>query len=171
MKAASVRASTPARYPLEEYLVLDLLDVLQGSAQPWGELALIREFDFRSGRTDVLGRTSSSDLLALEVKLTRWRDAAQQAYRNTIFANYALVVVPEEVATSIRDKSFLEARGVGLCHLSGGALIIDVLPRRHEPLNPWLHRRALDMIEADGTGPGSSRSDCARHLREEALSA
>ena len=70
-------------YDSESDLVQDFVRFLGGrrGASEWRADAVAQEFFYSRGRTNVIA-SSGGQLLAFEAKLTRWRDALHQAYRN-----------------------------------------------------------------------------------------
>lgn len=134
-------------YRSEQELVDAFCSALCVQNTPWGELTLAREFGYERGRTDVVGVDSDGSILAFEAKLARWRDALQQAYRNTCFAHFSYVVVPEETAQRAERSSHeFQRRAVGLCYLSQGSLVVRVAAVRQDPIAPWLSRVALAHV-------------------------
>src|SRR6266566_1179358 len=99
----------------EESLVTSFFGHLAGGNTPWAARGIAREFDYDSGCTDVLSLSETDDLIAFEAKLSNWRKALHQAWRNTSFVNRAYVVLPRNRATSAlsHHHEFREL-GVGL---------------------------------------------------------
>jgi len=114
-----------------------------GQLAPWGKLQHAREFDFRSGRTDLVAVSGDGTVIAFEMKLTRWRSALQQAYRNLCFAHRSYVVLPREVALiAERYETEFVDRQVGLCYVDGDEIVVLREAFENQPLNPWLSNRA-----------------------------
>src|SRR5437016_1562531 len=67
---------------------------LLAQACPWARHAHQREYDYRSGKTDLLLLTVGGELLAFEAKLRDWRRGLHQAWRNTSFVNGAYLLLP-----------------------------------------------------------------------------
>ena len=110
--------------------------------------AVTLEFGFDSGRTDLLGITLESDLHAFEAKLSKWKSALHQAFKNSSFAHYVYVVMPERTSkAAIRAKLEFEKRGVGLIILGGKSPKIEIKPRRFDPLLPWITRTAQKILK------------------------
>jgi hypothetical protein len=124
-------------YRSERQLVRDFVRSLAKS--PWGPLTVAREFDYQRGRADVVGVCDAGLVVAFEAKLTRWRRALQQAYRNTCFAHRSYVVLPWATAQVAQKYSAeFEKRRVGLCTVHSGQLLVLHEARNATPLQPWL---------------------------------
>ena len=140
----SSSASEDACYLTEESLVQDLALVVQGGKGPFRCRAVTFEFDFASGRTDLIGLDRDDELHAFEAKLTKWRKALEQAGRNTSYAHYTYVVLPSRTAASaLKASDEFRRRGVGLVVLGKTVPRIEIMPRRAEPLLPWLTDTAM----------------------------
>lgn len=142
------RESKEAEYNSELELQNELCRILQSVQKPGG-FQLTTEFNYARGKTDVVALDQDDNIFAFETKLTRWRDALQQAYRNTCYAHCSMVVVPENVAqhASMYSEEF-RIRSVGLCYLLDGKIVV-VLPAPHQhPILPWLSDDAISRIGA-----------------------
>ena len=137
-------------YSLEKDLLQDFISCLPCSPfSAFGPLKLAKEFNYNRGKVDVIALTRYKDIIAFEAKLEKWRVALHQAYRNTCFANYSYVIVPESTAKRAM-KHFPEFtdRAVGLCYISDGKLLVAHEAARSEPLQPWLSNRATETLES-----------------------
>lgn len=137
---------------------LDLVDRLAGmvaaGAIEWLQSSLVREFDYSSGRTDLLTLTVSDQVVAFEAKLTNWRKAMDQAWRNTSFADKVFVVLPRECARpAIQHQLAFEEVGVGLCLFDEEGIEVAIHSGDHTPVLPWLHRKARVSLGEHGSGP------------------
>ena len=131
-------ARKPSEYASEAALVDAFLVVLRRSS-PWGRVKASTEFDYQRGRTDVIALSSAGELLAFEAKLTKWRDALHQAYRNRCFARRSFVVVPRPVAlVAMRYDEEFRRRKVGLCFVDNRHITVLIDAADNEPLQPWL---------------------------------
>jgi hypothetical protein len=142
-------------YKLESHLVKDLESHLINSENPFTQLNIAFEFDYKNGRTDVIGLTDDGHLIAFEAKLTRWRDAVHQAYRSTSFAHYSYVVLPKSaVENALRESHEFERRGIGLCSIdpsvASSVINIEIPAEKKEPLLRWLTNKALEYIGLRG---------------------
>lgn len=135
------------RFNSEAELVDELIDHLRFSSITTEGLA--REFDYRRGRADVIIRTLDGKVVAFEAKLTRWREALHQAYRNRCFASWSYVVLPKE--TALNASAFAQEfhkRNVGLCYVEDTRLVVLHEAREDEPLQAWLAEMAHSHITA-----------------------
>jgi hypothetical protein len=149
MPQRTVKQCNACAFRNEAQLVQKILTHFDGGATPWGPLESVTEWDYRTGITDILVRTTSREIIAFEAKLLNWRRALYQAYRNTSFAFKAYVALPEAVA--VRAQRYAEhftRLGVGLCScgVSGVSILIDA-QRGDEPLMEWLTNRAHSTFD------------------------
>lgn len=114
---------------------------------PFSPECIAMEFDYKEGRTDVIVSDKQGNLFAFEMKLTKWKEALHQAYRNSSFAHYSYVVVPSKTArlAARQEHEFLR-RGVGLCSVDGTRIQIEIDARWAEPLRPWLTEAAIEYM-------------------------
>ena len=125
------------------------------TAQPeFSTAEILHEFPSRHGRADVVSVSVTGQVSAFEAKLTKWRDALHQAYRNTSFAHRSYVVLP--LAAASRASGYLgefESRRVGLCTIAAGQVVVIHHAPETEPLQPWV---AADAIEQAGRSRASA---------------
>ena len=132
------------RYATECVLVDDFCTALKTQETPWGQLHVAREFDYGRGRVDVIAVDQRGTVIAIEAKLTRWRDALHQAYRNTCFAHQSFVLLPEPISNKATcHAADFAKRSVGLCHLRNGSLIVSLPAVHQNPIQPWLSEVAI----------------------------
>jgi hypothetical protein len=151
-------------YDSECDLVQDLVRFLggrRGSAE-WRADGIAREFFYARGRTDVIA-VRDGELLAFEAKLTRWRDALHQAYRNRCFANRSYVVVPSAIgARLLRHEVEFTRRKVGLCAVSSSREVTVLIESdASEPWQEWLAHQALAVLDG---GKGCRRNRTSKAL-------
>ncbi len=137
-------------YNLEKDLLQDFMSCLPYSPfSAFGPLKLAKEFNYNRGKVDVIALTGNKDIIAFEAKLEKWRAALHQAYRNTCFANYSYIIVPENIAKrAMKHFSDFDDRAVGLCYISEGKLVVAHEAARSEPIQPWLSNRATETLES-----------------------
>lgn len=137
----------------EEGLVASFFAYLTGGKTPWSSCGVAREFDYSSGRTDVLSLSETNEILAFEAKLSNWRKALHQAWRNTSFANRAYVVLPRNrSASALSHRREFEALGVGLCLVDHDGVEVAIESEHKEPVILWLHNKARGMLAKNGRG-------------------
>ena len=136
-------------FATEADMVEQFVTLLREGGSPWGDLRTTTEWDYRNGITDVLARTADGQLVAFEAKLSDWRRASHQAYRNTTFAKRVYVVMPSAAAERIRANEQVFSRyGIGLCSLNAVRIEILIEAPETEPLSPWLYERAQSFFDA-----------------------
>lgn len=138
-------------FSTEDNLVDAFITHLGSASLPWATRAVVREFDYVSGRTDILSLGKGNEIIAFEAKLSNWRKAIHQAWRNTSFANQVYVVLPRKYATAaIKNRAEFDERGVGLCVVdeSGVEVVIQGLP--NQPVMAWLNRKAMHALVGNG---------------------
>ena len=135
-------------YHLEQTLVEAFTRQLTNlEVSPWGPLQLATEFSYLRGRTDVIALTEAGEIIAFEAKLQKWRTALHQAYRNTCFAHFSYIVVPEDVAgRAIRYFAEFSRRSVGLCYPSAEGIVVLLEPPKLTPLQSRLSQQAASLI-------------------------
>ncbi len=139
----------------EQDLVNRFTDVLSSNESPWGRVRFTREFDYQRGRTDIVVLNGDGHLVAVEAKLSRWRDALQQAYRNRCFAHTSYVLLPKPVALrAVQYAGDFQMRGVGVCYCDADAVSILIEAPLTPPLQPWLSEVAGVTITGEA-------GDCA----------
>lgn len=142
-------------YRSERGLVRHFVRQLHKKNCPWGPVLISREFNYLRGRADlVLVAEQGKHVMAFEAKLERWREALQQAYRNTCFAHSSYVVLPRKAA--LRAQRYLgdfTFRNVGLCYIDGERITVAITPEKKPPLEPWLFAEALASVGADSARP------------------
>jgi len=136
-------------YRYERDLVAAFVDSLAADGL-FGIQEIALEFDYRRGRTDIIAVSSDGRVIAFEAKLSNWRDAMYQAYRNTCFAAESYIVMPRAAAlrAAAHSQAFVD-RGVGICSMSAtGADIIHPAPKRAKVIEPWLAKRAAQYASS-----------------------
>jgi len=137
-----------AMYELESDLVKDFQAVIPGVPDTFTIIAMASEFNYVEGKVDLIAKDSNGDLVAFEAKLSRWRDALNQAYRNSSFAHYSYVVLPERtLENAVTHIAEFHRRGVGLCFFGLSGLRVKIPATRRNPIQPWLTNMAFSYID------------------------
>lgn len=143
-------ACTDGGYLDERSMVQDLSALLTSRTGPVRCSQIASEFDYNSGRTDLVGLGRNDVLHAFEAKLLKWREALDQARRNTCFAHYCYVALPKRAAESaMKARQDFQRHGVGLVVLTGRKATLAIRPRRNAPLLPWLTKVALAQLNPE----------------------
>ncbi len=132
------------------------------------------EFDYSRGRTDVVAVQLDGAVLAIEGKLTRWRDALHQAYRNKCFAHRSYVALPPDTASrALRSEQEFRDREVGILIVTPNGVEVALEPVHEDPLEWWLTERAAIAVDGwvAGTGRQDGRLTPARTRRERSAKA
>jgi hypothetical protein len=128
-------------------MVQDLSILLTNQSGPVRCREVTYEFDYRSGRADLVGIGGQDLLYAFEAKLAKWRDALYQARRAASFAHYCYVALPPRAADlALKAKHEFRRHGVGLVIVSPGESRLAIRPRRNDPLLPWLTKIAVSKL-------------------------
>jgi hypothetical protein len=144
MAANTSRANqTSLGFSRESDLVSRFVSELESDETPWGPVDIALEWDYRTGITDVLTRTEHGELIAFEAKLSDWRRAIHQAYRNTVFAQRVYVVLPALIAARAAKAHDLFSRyNIGLCSVEDACINVLIDAPTNQVLIPWLRARA-----------------------------
>src|SRR5690606_4254422 len=130
-------------YVTEASLVGDFIAALRTGATCWGPVQIVSEWVHSAGSVDVLCRTRSRKLVAFEAKLSDWRRAFHQAFRNGTYANRVYVVLPIHAARiACKHRLLFEAHGVGLCSINRGRVHVHVRATPQPQLLTWVTQRA-----------------------------
>jgi hypothetical protein len=133
---------------------------------PWGSVELVREWDYRHGRTDILLRKECGALVAIEAKLTRWQTAVDQAYRNTAYAGQAYVLLPQRVAERASQHiSQFTMRDIGLCSLTEHGISVHIEAPSVHPLMNWIADLAHSTLDGLSNFDAASKSPRHRPMR------
>lgn len=120
---------------------------LDTDASPFGHVSYTREFDYQRGRTDIVAVDKSDTIYAFEAKLSNWKMALHQAYRNSCFAHATYVVMPRDKAREVLFARYeFERRSVGLCTIDDNGLTIYIHAREQKPLQPSLSESAFIAV-------------------------
>jgi hypothetical protein len=156
---------TQQRFKTEKHLVSALLKALTHETCPLATRRVVKEYDYESGRTDVLALTGSDQLVAFEAKLQDWRRAIRQAWRNTSYVDLAYVVLPADRASvAIEHIDHFVDYGVGLCFIENGSLRVAIESLRAHPVLGWLSTRAREALNTNGKR--SSSRTCKARLQD-----
>jgi hypothetical protein len=90
-------------------------------------------------------------VIAVELKVQRWRRALQQAYMDLRVSNYAFVALPESKWERINRKIYLDAYNYGIGLLSVNGDVSQIMrPAPSKRIQPKLRRRFLTNLQKMG---------------------
>ena len=140
------------QYERERALVVDFLDAIEsGYRTPWSIQAIVQEYNYNRGRTDVIALTDEGELLAFEAKLTRWRNAMHQAYRNRCFAHRSYVLLPREVAEqAVHHASEFARRSIGVCTIINGSISVLIDACWEAPVQAVMEEKVREALRKAG---------------------
>jgi hypothetical protein len=117
---------------------------------PFALKQFAKEFNYMSGRIDCIACDNLQHLYSFEAKLTKWKDAVHQAFRNTSLSHYSYVILPCQIARSVTrfEVCFAEKR-VGLATIEAGKIIILIQAPYNDPIRPWLTDSAFSYLETE----------------------
>ncbi len=134
-------------YEVESDLVDDFQTTVSNTHSKFAITAIATEFNYIEGKVDLIAEDSNGDLVTFEAKLSRWRNALNQAYRNSSFSHYSYVVLPEKaIDNMVGSIDEFNRRGVGLCSIGISGLKVTIPATRRNPIQPWLTDKALRYI-------------------------
>lgn len=143
-------ASEHACYLTEDSLARELSAFVTSRKSPVRCRDAASEFNYLSGRADIVARDARDYVHAFEAKLIRWRDALEQARRNTCFAHYCYVAIPScSAGPALRARDEFRRHGVGLVVVTGQTATLAIRPRRNIPLLPWLTQLAKAFVSRE----------------------
>jgi hypothetical protein len=88
------------------------------------------------------------EVVTIEVKVTDWRRAVDQAARNCIFAHRSFVAVPEAVAERVRREPVFARLGIGVLSVTDdNDVCVRRRGRRHRP-SVWAYYYRLASLVA-----------------------
>lgn len=124
-------------------------DRTRAALQRLGRLGLVVELGsgfFGLGRRSL---HSSVEVVAVEAKLNRWKQAVKQAAEYRRFSNRSYVALPEStIAASHMVSKACRGAGVGLIAVGKRQLTVIVKARREEPQSPewlWLISKTIGL--------------------------
>jgi len=88
------------------------------------------------------------EIITVEVKVSNWQRAIEQAARNKIFAHLSFVALPDKTAQRVRKEALFSRLGIGLISVSeNGAASVIRKPRRTQP-TVWTYYYQLASLLA-----------------------
>lgn len=134
-------------YAKEDELVTAFLALLEDNDHPWGEIHVSTEFNYQSGKTDVVACTQNGEVIAFEAKLSKWKEAIHQAYRSTSYADYSYVLLPLDVAEKVAIySSELSKRNIGVVSIVSDEIKVIYDAPKVDPIHKRLKSKVFEFI-------------------------
>lgn len=88
------------------------------------------------------------EIVTIEIKVSNWQRAIEQAARNRIFAHMSYIALPERVSLRVRTEPVFRTLGIGLISVTDDGSAVTVRkPRRRAP-TVWTYYYQLASILA-----------------------
>jgi DNA-binding Lrp family transcriptional regulator len=88
------------------------------------------------------------EIITIEVKVSHWKRALEQAARNKIFAHLSLVALPEKIAARVRTEALFSRLGVGLISVSDDGTAAVIRKARRTQPTVWTYYYQLASLLA-----------------------
>ena len=113
-----------------------------------GIINFMTEFNYSGGRTDIV-LLKNNKVYSFEAKISNWRKALDQAYKNTRYSHYSYILMPEEKFELIQKNiSEFTIRSVGICYIKNEQIICPLFAQKKNPIFPWLEEYAKENIKS-----------------------
>ena len=109
------------------------------------------------------------EIVAIEAKVSKWRDAVSQAARNRVFAHRTFVALPEAQARLAQADERVAMLGIGVIAVSGDAVRVVRRSRRMQP-RVWRYYFQLYLASLRHT-EGLNAVRCSHRGSEEVIPA
>lgn len=153
-------------YPTEASLVNQFVSKLETGKSYWRIVQVATEWRHRVGFADILVRTSGGRLIAFEAKLSDWRRAFHQAYRNSSYANQVYVLLPLAAThRALLAREEFEYRGIGLCALQDGKIKVLIKASEQDALLTWIRQQAHEHFDRIPNESSADVGSCAAILQ------
>lgn len=83
------------------------------------------------------------EVISIEVKVSDWRKALQQAARNRIFSNKSYIALPYRVAARVRHETSFAERGIGVLGVQDDANVRIIRQARTVKPKAWIYYYTL----------------------------
>lgn len=103
--------------------------------------------------SDVYSMTSEwrhvlTSIVAIEAKISDWKNAVQQAARNRIFAHQSFVAFPEKMALRIEREPIFSTLGIGIISVSNAGCVHILQEAPHHKTGVWAYYYQLAGMAA-----------------------
>jgi len=88
------------------------------------------------------------EIVTIEVKVTNWKRAIEQAARNRIFAHRSYIALPDLVAQRIRSEPVFRQFGIGLLSVSNNQTVSVLRHSSHRKPRVWRYYYEIAFLAA-----------------------
>jgi len=132
------------RFKNEKELVNTFITHIENNQYDVKLVSWSSEFNFSGGRTDIIAGGAKRELYVFEAKLSNLGKVINQAFRNTAFADYSYVVLPENKKDAVTKlASEFKRRKIGLVFVNHEKAWTEIDAHRQLPVLPWLRAKAI----------------------------
>jgi hypothetical protein len=89
-----------------------------------------------------------SEIVTIEVKVTNWKRAIDQAARNRIFSHRSFIALPDIVAKRIQSEPIFRKLGIGLLSVGDGHTVSVVRHSRYHKPRVWEYYYEIAFLAA-----------------------
>lgn len=93
-------------------------------------------------------RSILPEVIAIEAKVTNWRQALRQAARNRIFSHRSFVALPEHIAERVSSESAFGQLGVGILAVSSHGKVFELRPAVLTKPRVWTYYYRIALVAA-----------------------
>lgn len=88
------------------------------------------------------------EIATIEVKVTNWKRAVEQAARNRIFAHRSFVALPDQVARRVRSEPIFKQLGIGLLSVVDANTVTILRRSRRGQPRVWMYYYEIASLVA-----------------------
>ena len=134
-----------------------MLEISEATGVPADELeAIVGELRAAKAIRDggnVLGmergwKSILPDTLAIEAKVSKWKDALQQAVRNRLFTHRSYVALPNPLAERVANEEAFKRYGMGLISVTSSGNVELLREADHNPPKLWYYYYLVALVIA-----------------------
>lgn len=100
------------------------------------------------------------EIVTIEVKVSNWKRAVEQAARNRIFSHRSFIALPESVAKRVRSESVFKQLGVGLISVGDDHMVSVLRRARSRKPRVWKYYYEIAYLLANNNKVSSNGIRC-----------
>lgn len=107
-----------------------------------------RQVKLHSKRVDLVYRNDKGKLIGIEIKISNWREALQQAWTNKLACHESYVALWHEYAHRA-DENLFKTAGVGLLVVDSDFTLRKVVkPSKRHSIHRQIHKNVLQYVSS-----------------------